>query len=270
MGASVRDIITLNMSVKIFLFIYFIVSAPNNYALASPWGQGNNDGVVISRTDYFAAELPSNGGTFRRLEGNIYAEYGLTENITLGGKALYGTTWLDGPSGVETASGLTEVELFAQRAIYRPENQVVSARIAIARPSSFSSGARTAIASDGVDLDIGVLHGMTIVQQPIKLFAANELAFRRRFGDAADQIRHQSTIGVEPHNRLLVLLDLFSTISVRNELNAGPDFDVLRIQPSLAYRLNRKFRLQIGVNQEIAARNLDRGRTIFLGLWSAL
>ncbi len=205
---------------------------------------------------------------FDRFESNTYFEYGLTDKITVGGKALYGTTWFRRDAEVDTANGFSEIEGFAQYQFRRDSRHAASVRVAISKPAHFRSGARTILQGDGVDAEVAALYGRNIVFEPIKIFTAIEIGYRKRFGDSADQIKSQATIGVEPSKRLLFLLEGFSTVSLRNEINAGVDYDVLKVQPSLVYRVGRQWRIQAGVTEEIHGRNLELGRTYFIGLWS--
>lgn len=239
-------------------------------AHASPWARADGEFFIISRADYFRADFgETDPGDFRRFESNTYVEYGLTEKVTLGGKAVYGTSWLTSAAGTETASGFTEIEGFGQYQFLRTAKHAASARIAVARPAAFQSGARANLQSDSVDTEAALLYGRNLVTGPMKIFAAAEAGYRRRFGAAADEFRTQTTIGIEPGRRWLILLDSFATLSLRNEDPGGADYDVVKIQPSLVYRFSGRWTVQAGMTEEIAGRNLALGRTYFIGLWSA-
>ncbi|MEO1135980.1 MAG: hypothetical protein AAFW68_05115 [Pseudomonadota bacterium] len=248
------------------------VLAGANGAHASPWARPDGELLVISSAKYFQADLSSQdpaGGEFQRIESDTYLEYGLTENVTIGGKAIYGNTWLTSGGLTQTSNGFTEIEGFAQYQFLRDEKQAGSVKLSVARPAAFQSGARENFQSDSVDAEIAALYGRNIVFEPVKIFAAAEAGYRRRFGGAADLIRSQITIGTEPSEHWVFLLEGFSTISLRNEDPGGADFDIVKIQPSLVYRFNRRWAIQAGMNEEIAGRNLALGRTFFLGVWSA-
>ncbi|WP_425409969.1 hypothetical protein [Hyphococcus sp.] len=243
---------------------------------ASPWARPGGELLVISRGEYFRTELDSFetpqgviDSRFDRFESNTYVEFGLTENITLGGKALYGTTWFTRGPDVDTANGFSEIEAFAQYQFLRNNTHAGSVRIAAAKPARFQSGARTILQSDKFDTELAALYGRNLIRAPIKVFTAIETGYRKRWGDAADQIKSQATIGVEPSSRLLFLLEGFSTFSLRNERDNGADFDVVKVQPSIVFRFSSKWAVQAGVSEEIAGRNLELGRTYFIGVWSS-
>lgn len=244
-------------------------------AAASPWVQAEKRLLLISRTDHFKADLGQveiDGvwleSNFERIDAQTYIEYGLTQNIMVGGKAIYGTSWLRRGHDIETANGFSELEAFGQLQIFRGIKSVGSARIGLSRPSNFSSGARPALQSDGIDIDASFLYGRNLTSGKFKLFSTLEAGFRKRTGDAADQIRLHSTLGLEPGDRWLVLVESFSTTSLGNNENGGADFDIVKIQPSILWRLSPRFGFQLGATQEVTGRNIALGRSFFFGIWS--
>lgn len=254
-------------------FLFAVVTALSPSAHASAWSRDNGEVMVISRADYFTSDLGKISvdgndvdGKFERVESNTYVEYGLTNKLTVGGKVFYGTSWLTRGSSIESASGVTEFETFAQYQVSRNERHAFAVKLTGGIPTSFESGARPSVKSDGADLEISALYGRSITFAPIKTFFAAEVGYRRRFGDAADQLRFLTTIGVEPSDRWTILLDMFSVKSLRNERLSGADFDVVKIQPSIVWRATKRFSFQVGVTEEIAGRNLALGTTYFIGL----
>ena len=242
-------------------------------AHASAWSRDDGELMLISRADYFRSDLGNISvggeevdGSFERIEANTYVEYGLTNRLTIGGKALYGTSWLTRGSSVETTSGFTEFESFAQYQVSRNERHAAAVKLTGAIPTRLESGARPSTQSNGADVEISALYGRSITFKPVKTFASAEIGYRRRFSDAADQLRLLTTIGVETGRRWTVLLDMFSVKSLGNQRLDGADFDVVKIQPSIVWRASRRFSFQAGVTEEVAGRNLALGTTYFIGM----
>lgn len=242
-------------------------------ASASAWNIDNKQVLIISRADYFTSDLGNISvmdvpvpGQFQRFESNTYIEFGLTSDIMIGGKVFYGTSWLTRGTETESASGISEFEGFVQYQLFRNARHAGAVKIAAGVPSDFSSGVRPSLESDGVDTEVTALYGRSLLFEPVRIFAAAEIGYRKRFSDSADQARLLTTIGIEPHDRFTFLLDTFSIKSLENERFDGADFDIVKIQPSLVWRARRRLGVQIGVSEEIAGRNIDLGRTYFIGL----
>lgn len=243
------------------LTVFFGQSA----AIASPWGQEPGDIFSVSRFDYFTAQ--SEDQRFQRLEVNSFAEIGLPGNFTVGGKILYGTSIFGDTSTRGADTGISEIEGFVQKRIAGGELNVLALRLSGARPAQFDSGARLGLVNDGIETELRLLGGRTLAFVDQKLFATAEIAYRKRFGNGADQIRVDATIGYEPTPRWLLLADIFSITSARNEDFGGSDFDVIKLQPSVVRRFGR-WGVQVGLTHEIAERNLLAGTTYFVGLRS--
>lgn len=263
-----------NFTCALIVFTAGISAAP---ALASPWARADGQLLIISRTEYFRTTLPpDNGddppGSFQRIDSNTYVEYGLTGDVTIGGKIIYGKSFLANNAGAQHTSGISELEGYGQYQFLRSERHAASVKLAAVLPARAQSGARNGLQSNDIQLDAAALYGRNLILSPVKIFTAIEAGYRKSLGvhgvKSADQLRTQVTFGVAPASRLLILLEGFSTLSMRNEDIGGADYDIVKIQPSLVYRIGKRWSVQAGVNREVAGRNLILGRTLFLGLWS--
>lgn len=240
-------------------------------AQASPWARPDGELLVITRAEYFHANLSSldpAGGHFESLDSNSYMEFGITDDITIGGKAIYGTSWLTNSAGSFTDSGFSEIEGYAQYQFARTNRHAASMKLSAGKPAAFQASARNALNDSGADIELAALYGRNLTFGPVKTFAAVEIGYRKRFGGGADVLRGQATLGAKPGEHWLLLLEGFSTVSMRNEKPGGPDYDIIKIQPSLVYHFNRRWSVQAGMNEEVSGRNLARGRTFFFGVWS--
>lgn len=243
-------------------------------AEASPWPREQGRLFVSAKANYFestgAAPLPEApaAARFERFDSDLYLEYGLSRRITLAAKVVYGEAEFFDGFERRRVDGFAEFESGVQYAILHGGADALSVKVSAATPTRFENGGRPGVVSDGIDAEIRALYGRTLMSRPVKAFATVEAAYRRRFGDGADQARADLLLGIEPGRRLLALLEAQSRRSMRNEEPGGADYDVLIAQPSIVWRATRRFALQAGASLEIAGRNLDRGSGYFLALWS--
>ncbi|GAB4529280.1 MAG: hypothetical protein Kow00133_18090 [Amphiplicatus sp.] len=260
---------------RFFVYAFLIAAAgAADAACASPWGREAGELFLSTRTDYFraeaAAEAPDALGPvfFERVESHLYGELGLPRRLMVGGKVVYGSsTFFDGYSAF-AADGVSEIEGFIQGELRRGDRGVLALRLAGAAPARFEAGARPGFESDGVDVEARLLYGRNLALRPIKIFAAAEAAYRRRFGAAADQLRADLLVGVAPLSRLMFLAESFAVKGVGAAGPGGADFDIVRLQASAAWRATRRWTVQAGVSSEIAGRNVLTGEAYFLSLWT--
>ena len=249
-----------------------IANIASGQSVASPWPQETRAGILITSLNYFHSSdcLESDcdeRSSFDRLDTSTYGEYGLARNLTLIGKFSYGQTWATFRDLQSVNRGVTNAELGVQHTFSR-KGGVWSARTIIALPPDENSGVRGAFISDSVDVEAAVLYGANLTTGPNKLFTAIDIGYRKRFGDGADFIRAQSTLGYEIGDRFLLLGDVFADISMRNESLNGADYDVVKLQPSIVFAVTPRWSLQASMTEEIAGRNINTGRTFSIGIWT--
>lgn len=256
-----------------FAALFFLLAtAPG--AEASPWPRDKGRLFVATKANFFASTgeealpLALEPPRFERFDSDFYGEYGLSKRLTLGTKVVYGhATFFDGFTRT-SVDGVAEIEASLQYAVFRGSHDALSVKVTGITPTRFEEGGRPGVFSDGVDAELRALYGRTLLDGPFKIYVTAEAAYRRRFGDGADQARADVLVGLEPTERVLILLEAQSRFSLRNEDPGGADYDVLLLQPSLVWRAARRWAIQAGATHETAGRNLDRGTGFFLSLWT--
>ncbi len=248
------------------------VFAVSDAAHASPWARIDGEALVITRADYFQTDLISQdpaGGTFRAFNSDTYIEYGLTDDFMIGGKVVYGSSWLTNSYTTSSDTGFAEFEAYVQHQFLRNDRHAASVRLSAGKPAALHPDAHSDLAAGGADVEIAALYGSNILRDPVKIFAAAEVGYRKRIGLSADIVKTQLTVGFEPSRHWVFLVEAFSATSIRNEELNGADYDLVKVQPSIVYRFNHRWAVQGGFSQDVSTRNLAPGRSYFISLWSA-
>lgn len=243
--------------------VVILAAAP---AAASPWNRANGDIFVSSRVDYFVSEALAS--RFQRLDTDTYLEWGATPRLMLGGKAIYGQSWAEDPISVTQQGGVSEASLFAQRQLTRSPTHAFALRLAGGIEGSDVAAARTGVIEDAAFLDARALYGRDIAATPVKLFAAAEGGFRKRFNGLADQFRAEAQFGVEPTGQLLILFSAEAIAGLGGEGAAAGDFDLAKAGASIIVKASRRISISAGARQEFGLRNIDGGRGFHVGLWT--
>lgn len=243
------------------------------HANASAWNREQGRILIITRADDFRSSstlgLDDGQTIFQRRDVSTYVEYGLSRKFMIGGKVIYGTSNAVAPDTLPTnASGFSEVELFSQYQLWRRNSDVGGLRLGVIRPADETSGARQLVSGDGIDLDLSALYGRNLPFPIGTAFVSSEFGYRLRTGAGADQLRSNITFGANFTKNWLFLLDIQSSRALSEAELGSPDFDVVRLQPSLVWRTGKRFSLQAGGFSEVAGRNLARGRSFFISLWT--
>lgn len=235
-------------------------------AEASPWNRADGGLFVATTANYYGSSTATN--RYTRIDSDTYLEFGLTERWMLGGRVSYGTSIGDSLAGRTTANGLNEAEASVQRQVQRGEHSATAIKLSGVRSGRLSIDAQTNAPTPNMEIELRALHGRDLVLEPFKIFGTAELAYRRRFGGDADQIRGDALIGLEPSSSWLVLVEAQSIKSLRNEQPGFADFDLAKAQASIVWRKSRRWSVVVGARKEFSARNLAPGTAAFVGLWS--
>ena len=245
-----------------------MVASAGGGAEASAWNKHAGEVFLLNRLDYFASSLDT-GGRLDRIETHLFSEIGVTSRLTAGVKAIYGTSWTSEPFGDRAGTGLSVLEGSLQAQLRRTERDAIAFRVTAGAPTFESAGVRPDIATQGAEVEYRALYGRRLTLAGRELTLIAEAALRDRFAGDADQVRLDTLAGWRPRDRLWLLVETFSARSLENATKGGADFDLYKVQPSIVWRLTNRFALQAGLNHEFASRNVSRGDTAFVGLWSS-
>lgn len=243
-----------------------------NAATASPWGQRGGDFFLSTRASYLSANAPTPASDaagplrLRKTETDLYGEAGLGGGFTAGGKIVYGSfEYFDGYEA-SASTGFTEGEAFLQKTLLRSPAHVLAARVAGGAEARRRFAGRPEAGGGGV-AEFGVLYGRTLASAPVNVFVAAEAGYRLRLGASADQARGDATLGVG-RGPFLLLVSARTTTSIGAARAGSPDYDLVKLESALVWRVSRRLSLQAGVLHEAAGAGVLRGDQVFAGLWS--
>ena len=267
-GGAVRPIGQLHYYLSFILSLLGGAFAALGNAHASAWNRDPGDALVIARFEQFDIDALSAIEDFRRRDISVYGEYGWRPNIMIGGKVVYGVSDFVNDELPVTVSGFSEVEFFAQYQVIRKGTQAIAARAAIIQPASIEAGVLPELAGDGTDFDFAALYGRSLPFPVGDAYVSSEFGYRTRTGAGADQLRADITFGANLSWRWLALLDVQSRRSLGPTEFGTPNFDVVRLQPSVRWKPTRRYGIQAGAFFDVAGRNLTSGRSVFISIWA--
>ena len=250
-------------------------SLSNDFAIAGAWTLPEGEGLTISKAEYVTASASFDGagnpapGKFRKLHMEAYAEYGLTDAITLVGQIDYDTSWLETEGEPAISDGFGRFSIWGRARLWRGQTDVASIQAGLeiagdragvnlpalgAEPSAvsaralFGRGFSTALGAGFLDLQAGALF---------------------RDEDAPTQAEFDLTAGHWFWDDLLVMGQLFTTYSVERR-DADPlDYDQTKGTLSVGWRSAETTTLVLGASADLATRRLEPTRSISLSLWKS-
>jgi hypothetical protein len=226
-------------------------------ARAGAWTQEQGAAFVSIGGGVYEAD--DGGGEWT---GATYGEYGLRDWLTVGA-ALETTVPRDAQDdGQTTLYGFARARLWTG-----PQGEPVSIQLGWVEPlgALVDTGAPQFNREQEADIRLAAGKGFASRWGPGWLNA--ETALRLRLEDSADEIRVDLTAGLRPHPDWLVMVQSFNTLGLRNNEPFGGDYDVFRVAPAIGYQITPTTTVVLGVEREVAGRNIDFGARVRLSLW---
>lgn len=265
------------------LILALLVSAHALHADAwtEPAGQGqlimNFTGTDIAHQFDASGKITSfgYGGKFQQLEANPYFEFGLNDRTTLVVNAFVPYLRFSNYYGSQNSFGLGDIETGIRRRLNSTESRTaISAQFTMKFPA-YSVNRDPLPGNHQVDAEGRFLagHGFEIGQR--HSFLSFGAAYRYRHGLPADQFRSDATWGVDLSGRFMLLTQYSGITSMRNggsfsifdNPNLQSDFDLYKGQISMVTRITEGTRIQCGLVDAFAGRNVGHGLSWLVALW---
>ncbi len=247
-------------------------------AFASPgaWLQPEGQGQLIVNTlAYRSSERfnenasRQNASRYTKVEVNPYAEYGLTDNITIGGSTFL--QHVDTSSG--SNYGVGETELFARTPVWTEEDYIVSIQPMVKLPGIRADDS-PALGSRHPDVGISLISGTNFLLFDVPMFAESDTGVRYRFGEPKNQYRANVSVGAHVHPDVMVLAQSFATWrSVKGAFasftqSTADDYDLVKTQLSTVYQYSPDLAFQAGIFADVYGKNTGAGQGALIAVWS--
>lgn len=242
-------------------------------ALAGAWTQHKGEGLVIvtlahSQADqrFDAVGELQDQPEFRKTELRTYLEYGLTDWATLVAQPEWRTKEIgEGPG--EQVSGFGRADLGVRVRLWQRESWVGSVQASVRAPGGGDPLAPANGGDTEWELDGRLLLGRGGTVLGRNAFTDMQLGYRHRFGDPADELRLDMTLGVDITPKILAIAQSFNTVSVGVPRGGFLSTREQKLSASIVYRIDEVWSVQAGGIIAPVGSNALNERGGFVSLW---
>lgn len=286
------------------LFLLFCLILAPISAHAGAWLQKQGHGQLITsalyyRTDTFYDHNGDKiaGDPYSKTELNPYAEYGVTNWLTVGGNLLLADNSSSrSPFGTREDYYSMQGEIFARVPLYENANQILSLQPLIKFPTryathDFDTGRSgdfnltlnkwdiikpnnlSEIFQGNYDTELSLLAGQNFTAYGYAHFIDAGVGYRYRGGPSRNQFRLNATLGTHIDERWTTLAQAFYTRATEIPTTTAitqqteDDYDLLKLQLSAVYALTDHVSLQAGGFVQPYARNSGTDGGVMSALW---
>lgn len=273
--------------------IFFALTSAANSAA---WTQEKGESQLILNSSYYFSNnnFDNNGNSlpsdsFYKIELNPFYEYGLTEDITIGGSTFIQKAQKKTNAEKQKQTKLTSLELFIRKKLHSTDSTVFSIQPMIKLPGLYDENDQPSFGKKQITTEIRFLAGKGLTyklpsipligkflkfsEEPQNHFLNLEVAFRHNLREGADEFRIDPTIGIRTNDKTLYLLQAFTTIGIgpagTSAIQSGNplDYDSLKIQWSVVKKLNKRTSIQLAAFRDVWGKNTGEGSGSLISLW---
>lgn len=203
------------------------------------------------------------GGYYEKREYATYAEYGLTDRVTLVGRIAWQDVALVEAGIPDSAQGFAASEAGARLLIWRSEPAVLSVQLSGILPGGGENIADRPLGDGGLGAEVRVLAGMAAGDA---VFLEAQPAYRWRDDGYLDEARLDLTAGWRPRADMTVMVQSFSTWSVSDPSTGQRHFSQHKVQAS--FGISTRFgEFHVGGWFTPSGRNAIDERAVFAAVW---
>jgi hypothetical protein len=256
----------------IFVFLCSVFCA--QAAFAGAWLQPKGDGLFIGQATYFASDnffdadgVKQKQPQFSKEELQPYAEYGLLDNLTIGGTAF---AQRDEQSGTSNY-GVADPEIFARSVVWRDSVQLVSVQPLLKFHSAFGSDDPPRGGSSSTDEELALLYGRSLHVISDRDYLDLRGAYRLRGGALNNQWQADAAIGLQVAPRWQIIPAIRGVLATKiNDRvafseNGDLDYDLLKAEVTAAYHLDEQRWLQLCLFDHLAGVETGDGYGVSVG-----
>lgn len=209
------------------------------------------DGAVIDIVDY------------RKTELQLFAEYGLTDRLTVGAQGSLRRLRTRNARDDEPG----HLEISARYRVLSRGGWVVSNQTAVRLPGGDGDPGAAQRGSPEAEYDSRFLVGKSGVVAGRRFFVDAQAGLRRREGEPPDERRLELTAGLHATRRTMVMAQAFDVRSVGAGQGVYEAYRYLNLQLTLVHDLPRGWSAQAGLTGTAAGRNALRERGGVVAVW---
>ena len=205
---------------------------------------------------------------FEKATGSIFAEYGLTDRLTLIGAGEFG---VDRNGGGFSDPAIFELLIGGRLRLWQAGSFVVSAQLSALVDDETDALQRRIVGWDTPAVEARVLAGSGFALGAWPAFVGLEAGYRYRTSLGGgirqpDELRLDATFGLRPFERVQLLFQDFSTISVRGPQDIDR-YDHHKLQGSVVYDLSATWSVQTGGFVTVSGRSALQERGLIAAAW---
>lgn len=209
-------------------------------------------------------------GTFTKYQYNPYIEMGLRDDLTFGISPIFASV---SQRGKPSERALARTEIFLRQRHYKDKHWVISTQNLVGFPGSYGEDQEELLGKRGIDLEFRTLFGYSFAMWEKVHFANLETAYRFHSGTGGNELRADGSVGMRFSEKWYWLEQISSNYTfgalpqIEDNIANDINFRLVKTHHSVVHELSKRMSLQLGLIEDIYARNTGKGTGAMAAIW---
>lgn len=244
-------------------------------AFAGAWLQPKGDGLFITQATYFSSDayFDESGQkidqrTFKKWELQPYAEYGLTNTLTVGGSLYAQQVSQSGDSN----GGIGDPELFFRTRLWHNDRETLAIQPLIKLSSAYAHDTVPRGGSRSTDGELNLLYGRNLkLWWGLTGYTDMRVGYRVRSRGLNPQWRTDAAVGINLSEQWQIIPAFRSVIAAKYDDTGGfredgeQDYDLYKIELTGLYNVDKKHWVHATLFDHVGGAFTGAGRGFTLG-----
>lgn len=209
---------------------------------------------------------PTREVDFEKFEVSAFAEYGLTDTMTLFSRVARQDVSLDTASVTDSAYGYAASELGVRQRLWKGDWAVISAQTSLLLPGAGENVNDLRFGGGSTDMESRVLVGQSFEWGGWNGFAEAQLGYRKRGDGYADEARLDIAFGLKPTKRFEVMAQGYLIDSLAGA-RPGRSYNSARLHVSALWWIKSDRGLQAGYYRTVRGKNIIQENAFIVSHW---
>ena len=256
-----------NSGIQRAILCALLVCFSANVAHAGAWLQPKGSGLFIAQISYFSSDYyfdvdgnKQKQSRFTKGEAQPYAEYGLAENITIGGMLFAQSNQQNDHQKL----GVADPQIFARSTIWKSGSQLISLQPLIKLPSQYRNKTTPRGGSSSTDYELSALYGRNLDLVSNRDYLDLKIGYRVRNGQLNDQYHADAMVGLGIDDNWHIIPAIRATFATkmndqRFSQNGDLDYDLVKLELAANYQFTATRSFSISLANHVWGRQTGDG-----------
>ncbi len=260
--------------------LFFALISPQ-WGYAGAWALKKDEYKSYTSVHYYTSSKffdeygdVHSGLDYKKILAEVVQEYGYTDVHTIGMKMPYVYHQISNGISDHSVSGIANFQIYSRHQLLNDKKYGVFSLQPMIEIPPTNDDSTLPLDSDVYDIELRALYGKPFKIKGNNSYVNLEAGYLNHLDGTHNEIKIDTTFGIELLDDLVINVQSFSTISSPKMSSSSyyqssvADYNETKLQFSVVKAISKKFSLEVGAYKDVYGKNRGKGDGIFFSIWT--